>query len=110
MKTLPLFAAVLICASGCATLNSPFEASGLPDRRYLVGGGFLIEYLSPGDGTALWVEETTGKVLATKSVTGTGSEIEFEADSPSDLERVVGIPLKEMKLGLYFIPEASVEE
>lgn len=50
-----------IALVGCAT-------SSLPLGARLVGGGLLVDYTAPGDGTVILIERTSGRTVATKSV------------------------------------------
>jgi hypothetical protein len=52
--------------AGCAT--SPSH-SALPRGAQLVGGGLAINYEVPGDGTVILLERTSGRTVATESIT-----------------------------------------
>jgi len=100
---------MLLFLAGCSTLSTssegPFTKNGIPHSRYLVGGGFSIEYTAPANGTAYWVEETTGKILETKSL-NSGDKAEFGGASPDpdSVKQVLGIDIKDAKFTLYFVP------
>jgi hypothetical protein len=101
-----LLLSVVLSLAGCVSPSSgKFRANSLPDERYLVGGGFSIEYVAPADGTVYWVEETTEKILQMKSV-ASGEKVEFgsEGMDPEEVKKVLGIELKDAKFTLYFIP------
>ncbi|MBP8303641.1 MAG: hypothetical protein KBE04_05895 [Phycisphaerae bacterium] len=87
-----------------------FTQRGVPARQYLVGGGFKINYTAPADGTVYWVEETTGKILETTSVTE-DEDVEFEVNlsdiEPDEFERRIGVDVAKAKMGLYFIPRSE---
>jgi hypothetical protein len=95
------------CASFDAVGSGDFNSKGLPNQRYLVGGGLDIQWRTPEAGTAYLVEEKTGKIVMTKTL-GTGEEFEFEfsPDSvePEETEAIFGIEMSELKFSLYFIP------
>lgn len=52
---------VLALLVGCATGN-------LPRGAKLVGGGLMIDYMAPVDGTVILVERTSGRIVATQSL------------------------------------------
>lgn len=100
---------LLVSASaltGCVSqLSSKFTDNGLPAERYLVGGGYSIKYVAPADGTVYWVEQTTEKILETRSVFE-GDEVHFGSEymDPESVQQVLGIDLKDARFMLYFIP------
>jgi hypothetical protein len=104
MKTLAYgsFVALLGCASPG---GGPYNSSGIPSKRYISGGGFLIEYTAKEPGTAVVVEQTTNKVLVTKTL-GKGEEFEMDFDpTEEDLAKALGIQPSEARLVLYFVPD-----
>ena len=113
MKAERLFAvgAVLLLAlllSGCSTSRS-LQADGLPGEEYLVGGGMMINWEAPADGTAYLVEKTSGKMVETRSMKQ-GDTYDFSVGSAGqalEFEKVFGIKLSEAHLMLYFEPAAS---
>jgi hypothetical protein len=60
--TRPGMVALLIALAGCAT-------SKLPRGARLVGGGLAVEYTAPADGTAILIEQQSGRIVATESLT-----------------------------------------
>lgn len=105
---------VLLSLAGCSALSisskGPLTNSGIPHRRYLVGGGFSIEYIAPANGTAYWAEETTDKLLETKSL-NSGDRAEFGGDMDPDLvKQLLGIDIKDAKFTFYFVPIEAPEE
>ena len=96
---------------GCSSLSTsskgPLGENGIPRSCYLVGGGFSIEYITPANGTAYWVEETTQKILETKSLNA-GDKAEFGGSmDPDSVRQALGIELKDAKFTLYFVPVES---
>jgi len=83
----------------------------MPARSYLVGGGFIIKYKAPSEGTAYWVEETTQKIIETKAVM-LGEEANFgdEDMDPDVIKSVLGVEMKDAKFTLYFVPSSSVSQ
>ncbi len=96
----------LMMFAGSCTSTKVFTDSGIPKPRFQVGGGWVISYKAPSDGTLYYVEEKTGKILETKSVKE-GQEVEFGGapPEPAEAEAILGIPTKEANLKLYFVPE-----
>jgi hypothetical protein len=109
--TLGLMASLMLVGCTSTSPVSPqtgaqFTNRGLPAKEYLVGGGLQIFYRAPVDGTAYWVEETTAKVLQTKSL-GESEDIRVELGDldPCDFKQAVGIEVAKARMGLYFIPQ-----
>lgn len=94
--------------AGCRTTPT-LQADGLPGEQYLVGGGVMIDWEAPADGTAYLVEKTSGKIVETRSLTK-GDSFSFSIDSgshASEFERVLGIKFSEARLLLYFQPTSD---
>ncbi len=73
--------------------------------KYLVGGGIDISYIPSVGGTAHWVEETSKKILQTKTLkSGETGTFVLSAQSPEDFEELTGTKLSEAKFSLYFVP------
>ncbi|MBN1971996.1 MAG: hypothetical protein JW787_00025 [Sedimentisphaerales bacterium] len=64
-----------------------------------------IEWIAPQAGTAYLVEETTYKIVMTKSL-DKGEEFEFSPGSvePDEAKTIFGVEMSELKFSLYFIP------
>lgn len=96
-----LVSAILISGLGCATVS-------LPPNSRVVGGGLQITWTAPEDGTAVLVESSSGKVVATETV-GAGDEFEFKANRETEAEvlsRLFGSPLPyDARFVLYFSPK-----
>lgn len=113
MKARRLFAVgtVLLLALllyGCST-NRSLQADGLPDEDYLVGGGMMINWEAPTDGTAFLVEKTSGKIVETRSMKRSDT-YDFSIGSAGqalEFEKVFGVKLSEARLMLYFEPATS---
>lgn len=56
--------------AGCTT------TSNLPSGARLVGGGLGIEYKAPSEGTVILLERTSGRIVATKSLSK-GDDFDF---------------------------------
>ena len=111
-----LLLALSLSAAGCfaphPSHNEVFTVNNIPVRQYLVGGGFVIEYVAPVNGTAYWVEETTQKILETKSL-NSGDKAEFGGGGAIELTQVkqlLGIVLKDVRFTLYFVPVEASEK
>ena len=93
--------AVLLLAVGCAS------TSNLPSGAKKVGGGLKISWDAPTDGTAILVEATTGKPVATGSVSSGGPAFEFDAYTYHDadvLRAVFPTMPTNAQFVLYFVP------
>ena len=55
------------------------SAPHLPKGAKLVGGGLEISFVPPVDGTAIILERSTGKMIATESLNANGSAWEFSS-------------------------------
>jgi len=100
---------VILCLGGCGRHiragESVFAESGIPARQFLVGGGFEIKWVAPSNGTAYWVEETTQKILETRSVKE-GEAVEFGGGSPEPeaIKAALGIEMADARFTFYFVP------
>ncbi len=91
----------LVLAVGCA---SP---SNLPRGARKVGGGPLIAWHAPTDGTAILVETTTGRIVATQDLSGGGAQFSFDITSEHDADVLRAISpsaITNAQLVLYFVP------
>lgn len=90
--------------------QNAFDNNGLPQKQYYVGGGYIINFQAPADGTAYLVEANLAKIIQTDSLS-TGEEYVLEID-PADEEiknRMIAMGLtpdnpRDMKFELYFVP------
>lgn len=97
------FVAVAFGIAGC-TSNSQFRTNGLPAQKYLVGGGFQIEWTAPTNGTAHLVEENTARIVQSQYLEK-GGEFEVSIDlAPGEFVDIFGISKGDAKFSLYFIP------
>ncbi len=106
--TLGLLALIALLFAGCRT-SPKLQPDGLPGEQYLVGGGMMIDWEAPADGTAYLVEKTSGKIVETRSLTK-GDSFTFSVASgsqASEFERVLGIKFSEARLLLYFQPTSD---
>lgn len=97
--------AIILVLAGC---NTPryLPADGLPADQYLVGGGLMIDWKAPSEGTAYLVEKTTGKIIETRSMEA-GDSFSFSVSSGSqatEFERTLGIKFADARFLLYFKP------
>jgi hypothetical protein len=98
---------LLMGAAGCSTMTS-LHGADLPKDVQVVGGGFMISWNAPTDGTAYLIEKTSGKTIETRSVEE-GDTYEFEMSLDDEevvktFENAFGVPVKKAKLVLYFRP------
>lgn len=102
--------AILVMLAGCQTTRH-LQADGLPGEEYLVGGGLMIDWEAPQDGTAYLVEKETGKIIETRSLKE-GTSYSFSASSGAqaqEFEDVLGIDFSQARFLLYFEPAARKE-
>ena len=98
-----LLASLAMCIVGCG-VNDQFRDNGLPAKKYLVGGGFQVEWTAPSNGTAHLVEETTSKIIQCQYLEqGKSFELSMNLE-PAEFKEYFGIDMGEAKLSLYFIP------
>lgn len=98
-----LLSALLL--GGCRTGGS-LQSDGLPAEEYLVGGGMVINWQAPAEGTAYLVEKASGKIVETRSMKR-GDTYDFSIASTgqaAEFEKVMGVKLSEARLLLYFEP------
>ena len=100
--------AVSLVLGGCSA-SRPMLADGVPGEEYLVGGGMMINWQAPAEGTAYLVEKTSGKIVETRSMKR-GDIYDFSIGSAGqavEFEKVFGVKLSEARLLLYFQPAAA---
>jgi len=95
----------LMWLGGCSSPPT-FRSDFLPDDGYVVGGGVMIEWEAPEDGTAYLVEKQTGKIIETRSLKEGGSySFSISSGSQADeFETVLGIDFSDARFLLYFEP------
>ncbi|HPD48249.1 MAG TPA: hypothetical protein P5279_01555 [Anaerohalosphaeraceae bacterium] len=95
---------VVGCGRQVHRTEGDFTKCGIPERQFLVGGGFEVRYVAPADGTVFWVEERTRRIVVTRTVQK-GEEVRLgERPAWRDLEDTLGMYVRRMKLSLYFVP------
>lgn len=101
----------LLYVTGCSSFNqTAFGHDGLPKEQYRVGGGLVIEYEAPQDGTFYLVDQKSGKFIATQSI-DEGSTFDFSLpDTDEDQYQELTQSLVNGKLVLYFVPDPQEEE
>lgn len=92
----------------CSRPVAAFTDKGLPKPCYFVGGGFDLQYKAPCDGTLYVVEETSKKIVVTRSL-ATDDRYE-ETFSIDDLQarEAFGKRMSELDFNLYFIPATDL--
>jgi len=108
LRNLKLVLGAMACALSVACVtHSPFTEEGIPHSKYLVGGGFQMQYVAPTAGTALVVEESTSKILTTRTL-DEGEMFDFEVDmEPGDFITTLGISMPDARIALYFVPRKT---
>ena len=99
---------LLFCASGCIIVSKNKcgqAAAPLQKEAHRVGGGFMIKYTAPEDGTVVLVDKTSGKTIQTESLAA-GQDFKFSPPKDSEEElKKIGIDLKKADFVLYFYPK-----
>ena len=97
--------AVLLFTFGCSTVK-------VPQGAHLVGGGLQIDWQAPEDRTVILIEETTGRTVATKSLSK-GDPFTFDVTTDGD-KRLLREAFDEMpsdaKFVIYFVPAPKVHK
>ena len=105
-----------LAVAGCSTTN-------LPKGARLVGGGLMIKYDVPTDGTAILIERTSGRIVATEHLTeantfefgpnqsGCSAVIfsMFAATNAADAGTFAQVPTNTV-FELYFVPDPAKKE
>lgn len=94
--------------AGCATTGAKSDI--LFEDKYIVGGGFEIEYQAPEPGRAILVDRTSGRMLMTESLQKAGrfeSTTDLSDPEISQILSSLGIDLAKAELVLYFIPDST---
>ncbi|HNS18872.1 MAG TPA: hypothetical protein PKH24_00155 [Sedimentisphaerales bacterium] len=102
----------LLMIAGCST-TAFLGRAGVPRGAKVVGGGFAIDWEAPTAGTAYLVEETSGKIIETRSL-DEDETLDFDVDLSDDevvqvFERITGVEMKKARLVLYFKPSPAEE-
>lgn len=103
-----VLAVSLLLTSGCliiANCDGKKEPKlELPSGAQRVAGGYTIQYIYPEDGTAILVDETTGKIVFSVSKAA-GERFEFSAtNTQKKYFSEHGINLDKANFVLYFSP------
>lgn len=93
---------------GCAGLRQRhLQADYLPPEKFLVGGGTMIDWAAPSDGTAYLVEKESGKIVETRSMKkdDTYSFSVSSSGQAKEFEQTLGVKFSDARFLLYFEPE-----
>jgi hypothetical protein len=108
-------AMVGILVAGCqnfpAGRNNPrsdvFDHDGMPDEKYLVGGGYFIIYRADVEGELFLVDEASERLLATVSLQpGEDHEMIYDIRDEKLAASLdaLGIDPEKAKFKLFFVP------
>jgi hypothetical protein len=90
--------------TACTTTVAP---GPIPPGAMLIGGGLVINWSAHVEGTAILIEKTTGKTIATQSLAA-GDAFDFnvtEAESAEVVKALFGRELPpDAQFQLYFVP------
>lgn len=93
------------CNSNTSSGLNP--TTGLPRDQYLVGGGLMLDYVAPCDGTGFLIEKTSARIIATQSMKK-GDHFDGPGSiSDEDSQKYFGMPISKLKLELYFVPKPA---
>ncbi len=107
MKRLATALLLTALLAGCQTAN---KHANLTADDHIVGGGYAIEFTAPFAGTAILVDNSTGKYVATKSMEA-GDDFEMSLDpSEEHVQQLLGEDLSSTNLILYFVPNEWDDE
>ena len=112
---LVILAVVSILASGCQNFSlrgndlrkDVFDHEGMPDDKYLVGGGYFIIYRADVEGELFLVDEASERLLATVSLQpGEDHEMIYDIRDEKLAANLdaLGIDPKKAKFKLFFVP------
>ena len=118
-KMVSVSAIALLVLSGCETLSGSsnkmeyeikddvFDFDGMPDRKYLVGGGYFIVYRATTAGELFLADDASDRLLATVSLQpGEEHEIIYDIMDEKMAANLdaLGIDPQKAELKLYFVP------
>jgi hypothetical protein len=107
-----LIATMLIALIGCCYPRpSVMRSDGMPQDKYLVGGGFSMKYVAPVDGTVYVVDSVSRRMLVTESLEA--GETFDQSLGPIEQTtkegfQALGLDLSKARLQLYFVPDADM--
>ncbi len=112
MKRVTLLCSLVVLAAwvgGCS--ESQYTRNILEHRKNLVGGGLFIDYTAPENGTVIYADSVSGKILATKSLLA-GEKFEMNLMKRDDAEKILEnyLDMSRLKPQLYFIPNTQMEQ
>jgi hypothetical protein len=112
MKTLTstiLMLCIVAAVSGCSMSDrSAFRWDAIPQDRYIVGGGWNIDFTAPASGTAVLVEMSTRRLIETKSM-AEGDTYRQSFDPGQSELKDMGIEPKWARFQLYFVPAEAAK-
>lgn len=110
-----LLGCLALVGTGCQSLTIPrmgpkpnaLGHDGIPDRQYLVGGGYKIAYRAGVDGVLYLADQNTHRLLATVSLqAGEKHTMEYDVHDERLAKNLdaLGIDPKQAAFQLYFVP------
>ena len=115
ISSLVLLAMIGILAAGCQNLpwnrydlrDDVFDYDGMPDSKFLVGGGYFIIYRADVEGELFLVDESSERLLATVSLQpGEEHEIIYDIKDEKLAANLdaLGIDPEKAEFKLFFVP------
>ena len=96
---------LLLSLVGCSEPQQKEQKSRFdlyPSASYLVGGGYLLDYVALMDGTILVLDTSSSKYLLTKSIKK-GDKFELEIDP--EFLKTYGLDSEQVNIKLFLVPE-----
>jgi hypothetical protein len=95
----------ILVGAGCAP-QARHRPARLLEESQLVGGGLMIHWQAPEDGTVYLVERRSGRLVETRALRA-GEVYNFAIQTvveAEDMRRLIGIPVARAEFLLYFEP------
>lgn len=84
-------------------VNDVFTVEGIPQKKYMVGGGVIVTFRAPVEGNLYWVEETQKKIIMTMQLDADELFDETLPGDDEDFQRLCG-DISKARFTLYFVP------
>ena len=95
-------ALVLAIATACQT-SKALNSSGIPSKKFLIGGGYNIDFTAPTIGIGYVVEEQSRRVIILKSL-DKNERFRSEMELNDEEAQHLGIKASMARFTFYFVP------
>jgi hypothetical protein len=110
--SLALVAITLVTLGGCCYPQpGPMQSTGIPQFKYLVGGGFQLKYTAPVDGTVHVADSISDTMLMTESLNAGetfSQSLDPTVQNTKEGFKALGLDLSNVRLKLYFVPDSDM--